>query len=194
MIVKKAVFFGSYGTLSQLPRPHLPEVAFAGRSNVGKSSLINKLLGSSKLAKTSSKPGKTRTLNFYRVNDVCYFVDLPGYGFSRVSKRERAHWRDVIESYLLDRETLRLLILIIDARHGLLANDEQMLTWLLANGLPHIGVLTKADKLGRSRLADERRKLESHGRIPEALFFSAVNGMGKKEIWRIIDSAISVED
>lgn len=191
MIVKDTVFVGSFGALSQLPRGDLPEIGFVGRSNVGKSSLINKLLGVRRLALTSSRPGKTRTINFFRVNDDCHFVDLPGYGFSKVSKREQAGWRRLIEGYLLDRRCLRLLILLIDARHGALANDRQMIGWLRSNGLPHQVVLTKADKLGGNRLAAERRAVsdpshELHG----AIFCSAQKGFGAKEIWRAIDGSL----
>lgn len=191
MIVKETEFVGSFGALSQLPHGDLPEIGFVGRSNVGKSSLINKLLGVRRLAMTSSRPGKTRTINFFRVNSVCHFVDLPGYGFSRVSKREQAGWRRLIEGYLLDRESLRLLILLIDARHGALANDRQMIGWLRSNALPHQIVLTKADKLGGNRLAAERRALadpahELHG----AILCSAQKGFGTREIWSAIDGSL----
>ena len=174
-----------------MPPPALPEVAFAGRANVGKSSLINKLLGAGKLALTSSKPGKTRTLNFFRIDHDCYFVDLPGYGYSRVSKQEQARWRGLIEGYLLDRETLRLLVLIMDARHGPQPNDLRMREWTEANGLPHLAVLTKADKLRPGRLRSEKRRLTGAADwLGRALFFSAVSGMGKKEVWRAINSAV----
>ncbi len=192
MIVKKAVFIGSFGELAQLPRPELPEVGFVGRTNVGKSSLINRLLGAKRLALTSSKPGKTRTINFFRVREECFFVDLPGYGFSRVSKREQTRWRGLIEGYLLGRETLRLLVLLVDARHGLLANDRRMLEWLSANGLPHLDVLTKADKLKRNRLAAQRREVADPGHeLHGAIICSSRTGEGIKSIWSAIETTIA---
>ena len=194
MIVKKAVFIGSFGALGQIPKPSLPEIAFAGRSNVGKSSLINRLLGVRNLALTSSTPGKTRTINFFRVNDDCFFVDLPGYGFSKVSKSEKAGWQNLMEGYLLGPRKLRLLVLIMDIRHGPQAGDIQMLEWMQANDLPYLEVMTKADKLSRNRLAVERRKAESGGHpLRGACFFSARSGIGLKDIWKAIDMAITEE-
>ena len=191
MRVKNAVYIGSYGALNQLPRPALPEIGFIGRSNVGKSSLINKLLGAGKLALTSSRPGKTRTINFFRVNDDCFFVDLPGYGFSRVPKREQDRWRGLIEGYLLGRESLRLLILLVDARHGALANDRRMIEWLVGNELPFRVVLTKADKIGRNRFAALRRELKAPGHeLSGAVVCSAQSGEGMKEVWSAVDSAL----
>jgi len=161
---------------------------------VGKSSLINRLLGVKRLAMTSSRPGKTRTINFFRVNEECYFVDLPGYGFSRVPKREQARWQDLIEGYLLGRQCLRLLILLIDARHGALANDLQMIDWLKSHRLPHQVVLTKADKLGRNRLAAERRALSrDEHKLRGAILCSAEDGYGMKNVWSAIDAALGAE-
>jgi GTP-binding protein len=191
MNVRKAVFVGSFGDLSRLPAPGLPEIAFVGRANVGKSTLINRLLGVRNLALTSSKPGKTRTVNFFRVNDDCFFVDLPGYGFSRVSKREQDRWRDLIEGYLLGRHTLRLLVHLMDARHGPLANDEQLHRWVSAHRLPYLPVLTKTDKLSRSRLSAERRGAEGgDGALRGVMFSSAVTGAGLKEIWKAIENRV----
>ena len=191
MRIRNAAYIGSYGVLSQLPRPTMPEIGFIGRSNVGKSSLINKLLGSGKLALTSSRPGKTRTINFFRVNDDCFFVDLPGYGFSRVPKREQLRWRGLIEGYLLGREGLRLLVLLVDARHGALANDRRMIEWLVGNGLPFRVVLTKADKVGRNRVAAMRRSLSAPGHeLSGAVICSAHSGEGMKEVWSAIDGAL----
>lgn len=188
----KTEFIGSFGTLAQLPPERLPEISFVGRSNVGKSSLINKLLGVRRLALTSSKPGKTRTINFFRVNEAIDFVDLPGYGFSKASKRERESWRKLIEGYLLGRGSLRLLVLLVDARHGPLANDRQMISWLSSHDIPFIMVLTKADKLNRNRQTLEKRKVadpehELHGSV----LCSAVTGTGIKTIWRCIEHAVS---
>jgi GTP-binding protein len=192
MVVKEAVFVGSFGVLSQLPGADLPEFAFVGRSNVGKSSLINKLLGTRRLAQTSSKPGKTRTINFFRVNNGCYFVDLPGYGFSRASKREQQRWRSLIEGYLINRATLRLLIMLIDARHGALANDRRMFSWLTGHQLPFAVVLTKADKLGSNRLAAESRAIaDPTHELYGAILCSAAKGFGLKEIWKEIDKSLN---
>jgi GTP-binding protein len=191
MVINEAIFIGSFGSLKQLPRQELPEVAFVGRSNVGKSSLINKLLGARRLALISSTPGKTRTINFFRVNSACYFVDLPGYGFSKVSKQEQARWRGLIEGYLLGREALRLLILLIDARHGSLANDRRMISWLTGHALPFQVVLTKADKLSGNKLAAEKLALaDSAHELHGAVLCSAVKGAGTKEIWRAIDESL----
>ncbi len=123
------------------------EIAFAGRSNVGKSSLLNAITGKKKLAKISNRPGKTRTINVFSVNGQHYFVDLPGYGFARVSKAEKEHWRALIEGYIIDNPKLKLICLLIDIRHKLQDNDRQMIEWLTFERIPFIIVLTKADKL-----------------------------------------------
>ena len=192
MEVLTTTFVGSFTALKQLPRQGLPEIAFIGRSNVGKSSLINTLLGARRLALISSTPGKTRKINLFKINDRVLFVDLPGYGYAKVSKRERAGWQQMIEGYLLGSDQLRLLIQLIDARHGPMANDRQMFEWLEYHELPYLPVLTKADKLKKNDLARERRRLEN----PEddlfgAILCSARTGMGIKKIWSAIDAAIN---
>lgn len=192
MVVKEAVFIGSFGDVEQLPKTHLPEIAFVGRANVGKSSLINKLLGTGKLARTSSKPGKTRNLNFFRVNGACHFVDLPGYGYSRVSKSEQARWKRLIENYLLNRPTLRLLVVLIDARHGALDNDRRLLEWVEENKLPHVVALTKSDKLSRNRLAAAVKPRAGAGGGPAGpVHCSASTGLGLQDLWRAVDSALA---
>ena len=192
MEVVKTTFVGSYPSLEKMPKGVLPEIAFIGRSNVGKSSLINKLLGSrKKIAKTSSTPGKTRMINLFLVNDRFYFVDLPGYGFAKASKSERNRWQSMIEGYLLGSENLRVLLSLMDARHGALANDRQMLEWLLYQELPFLPVMTKADKLKKNDLAKARKALKDPDNILNgAVFSSTENNMGIKEIWGVIDSSL----
>jgi GTP-binding protein len=191
MEVTSAVFVGSYDTFAQFPNPRLPEIAFIGRSNVGKSSLINKLLGVKNLAKTSSTPGKTRRINLFRVSENINFVDLPGYGFAKVSKAERQTWQGMIEGYLSESEELRLLVLLIDARHGTQSNDQQMLDWLHHIRLPYHMVLTKADKLKRNQLALIKRQTKTSGStVFGATVCSAQTGEGMKDVWRFIDSAL----
>jgi GTP-binding protein len=140
---------------SQFPRTSYPEIAFAGRSNVGKSSLLNALTGRRKLAKVSGTPGKTRQINFFRINERCHFVDLPGYGYARVAKSEREEWSRVIEQFIREREQLRLVVALSDIRHEPTALDRDMFAWLEELGRPFVVVLTKYDKVSRAQ-ADER--------------------------------------
>lgn len=192
MEVTKTAFAGSFKSLAQIPRGTLPEIGFIGRSNVGKSSIINRLLGVKRLAQISSTPGKTRKINLFKINDSFFFVDLPGYGYAKVPKREKAQWQKMIEGYLSGSKNLRLLILLIDARLGALDNDRLMMDWLVSHKLPYLTVLTKADKLKKNKLANDQRKLsdpehELHG----AVHFSSVTGEGMKKIWGAIDAAIA---
>lgn len=140
------------GPTSELPGNTLPEVAFAGKSNVGKSSLINALLNRKSLARTSSQPGKTQTINFYNVNKEIYFVDLPGYGYARVSEAEKKRWGEMIENYLNSSDMLRVVFLLIDIRHKPSANDKQMYDWINYMGFDPVIVATKSDKLKRSQV------------------------------------------
>src|SRR4051794_22334812 len=137
----------SASTPDQFPGEEYPEIAFLGRSNVGKSSLINALLGRKELAFTSSKPGCTQSINFYRVDGSCYFVDLPGYGYARVSKERTHEWKQLIESYLLERRALKLAVLVLDSRRGWMEKDLDLKRWLDAHGKPSLVVATKMDKL-----------------------------------------------
>lgn len=139
------------GPTSKLPAEELPEIAFAGRSNVGKSSLINSLLNRKNLARTSSSPGKTVTINFYIINEMFYFVDLPGYGYAKASLQERAKWGKMIEKYLSTRDVLRAVVLLVDIRHAPTKDDVMMYEWIVANGLKPIIVATKLDKIKRSQ-------------------------------------------
>ena len=146
------------GPTSKLPAEELPEIAFAGRSNVGKSSLINSLLNRKNLARTSSSPGKTVTINFYIINEMFYLVDLPGYGYAKASLQERAKWGKMIEKYLSTRDVLRAVVLLVDIRHAPTKDDVMMYEWIVANGLKPIIVATKLDKIKRSQ-KDKNLKL-----------------------------------
>lgn len=181
--IKKAELEGVYVDVKQLPAGNLPEIALAGRSNVGKSSLINKICNRKNLAKSSSTPGKTRTINYYLINEQWFLVDLPGYGYARVSREEKARWKRMLESYFNQRKQLRGVIQLIDIRHEPGENDILMKEWLLHLQIPLLIVATKADKLSRGartkHMAAIRRALD----LPEMpLFFSARSGEGAEEL------------
>jgi GTP-binding protein len=182
--IKSAVFAKSVFDLRDLPRNGLPEVAFAGRSNVGKSSALNRLVNMKNLAKTSSSPGKTRLINFFLINEKLFFVDLPGYGFAKAPKSMRKAWGKVVEDYLKARESLKGTVLLIDSRRGPLEPDLELLEWLDHYGKEKLIVLTKTDKLGRSALAEVSRKTCEVLRLePKSVVsFSAKTGQGKDEI------------
>ena len=190
-----AEFVMSVGFVRQLPRDGMAEIAFAGRSNVGKSSLVNRLFNRKNLAKTSNTPGKTRTLNFYAVNRRYYFVDLPGYGYAKRSQRERQAWGKLIENYVRDRPSLKGFVQLIDARHDPSREDLQMIDWLLSGEKPFLVVATKADKLSgnklRNRLNQTRRILAFHGNF-DLLPFSATTGRGKDAVWHWIGEVLDV--
>ena len=172
------------------PETSYPEIAFAGRSNVGKSSLLRTILGQRKLIRVSSTPGCTRTINFYLVNEHFFFTDLPGYGFAKVSAKLREKWGQVIETYLAKRQTLRGVVLLIDARHGPTANDLQLWEWLCYYNRPSIVVLTKADKLKQSERPKALKITQTKLGLPstaELILFSARTGEGKKELWKKIN-------
>lgn len=180
----------------QYPATGLPEVAFAGKSNVGKSSLINLLLNRKKLARTSAAPGKTQTINFYNVEDALYFVDLPGYGYAKVSKAERERWGSMIEHYLKKREQLKLVLLLVDVRHMPNENDKLMFDWIVFNGFRPVVVATKADKLKRSQLPKHLKMIrQALGMIPEdqLVAFSALKRTGREELWKKIDAVMAPE-
>jgi GTP-binding protein len=168
---------------AQFPREDRPEIAFLGRSNVGKSSLINALTGSKGLAFTSNRPGCTQAINFYRVDGSHNFVDLPGYGYARVSKDRTLEWKKLIESYLIEREVLDLCILVLDARRGWMEKDLDLKQWLDAHGKPYLVVATKVDKLNQS---ERQRSLAdlSKGHGEPVLSCSAITGRGVREIWQ----------
>jgi GTP-binding protein len=184
-----ASFICSALKAEQFPKRGLPEIAFVGRSNVGKSSLLNKLLGRKGLAKTSSKPGKTQTINFFEVEDKWYFVDLPGYGYARVAKSVKEEWSRRMMDYLRNRESLKIVALLLDARHDPTDNDLHMLELLEESEKPTLIIATKADKLKRSirdkQLKQIRAKLEL---ADDALLipFSSETGEGTRQVWEIV--------
>src|SRR5436190_4450878 len=169
----------------QFPAEEYPEIAFLGRSNVGKSSLINALLGQKALAFTSSKPGCTQSINFYRVDGSCYFVDLPGYGYARVSKDRTLEWKRLIESYLLGRQVLKLSIIVLDARRGWMEPDLELKRWLEVHGKENLAVATKMDKLkNQSEMQRCLAGMREGGR--SGMLCSAETGRGVRKIWQAI--------
>ena len=178
-----AEFIKSVSDPEQFPADGLPEVAFLGRSNVGKSSLINALAGKRGLAFTSNTPGRTQSINFYRIDGKLYFVDLPGYGYAKVPLAAKAEWAKLIEQYLRERTTLGLSFLILDARRGWMDKDLDLKAWLEANNHPYVVVASKIDKLNQ---AEQQRGLKAIRELAEPLPFSAVTGRGVREIWQAI--------
>lgn len=169
-VFNEARFVKSITRLSQKPQPMLPEIAFAGRSNVGKSSLLNALSDNKRLAKTSSTPGKTQLINYFLIDRQHYFVDLPGYGYAKLNRAVKKQWQPMLENFLIHSKQLRLLVLLIDSRHTLQESDEQMIGWLQHENIPFMLVLTKADKLSQNELS----KRESYFRraFPDYHIFS----------------------
>ena len=191
MIIRKAELETVCGITSTLPDNQLPEFAFAGKSNVGKSSLINGLLNRRALARTSSQPGKTQTINFYNVNDALYFVDLPGYGYAKVSVEVKAKWGKMIERYLKKSKMLKCIFLLIDIRHEPSANDKLMYDWIVSNGYKPVIIATKLDKLKRRQIQKHVKMLrEGLGLEKEDVLipFSAETKQGRDEIWSLIEN------
>ncbi|HIQ75639.1 MAG TPA: YihA family ribosome biogenesis GTP-binding protein [Candidatus Cottocaccamicrobium excrementipullorum] len=190
MIIKKAELERVCGITSKLPDNSLPEVAFAGKSNVGKSSMINALMNRKSLARTSSQPGKTQTINFYCINDQLYFVDLPGYGYAKVSVEEKAKWGKMIERYLRTSKMLKAVFLLIDIRHDPSANDRMMYEWIVHNGYRPVIIATKLDKLKRSQVARQVKAVrQGLGMEKEDVLipFSAETKQGRDEILDLIE-------
>jgi GTP-binding protein len=188
MLITSAEFVTSAVRPQQYPAPDLPEFAFAGRSNVGKSSLINTLVSRRKLVQTSSVPGKTRLINFFRVNATFMLVDLPGYGYARVSEIERRKWRPMVEQYLSGRENLKAAVVILDIRRTPNEDDALLLDWLDRREIPAVLVATKADKLSKTAQIKQREAIAAALEVgPEDLvLFSAKTRQGRKELWRIL--------
>ena len=193
MVIKSAELETVCGITSKLPDNMFPEIAFAGKSNVGKSSLINGLLNRKSLARTSASPGKTQTINFYNINKELYFVDLPGYGYAKVSQEIRNKWGKMIEIYLHTSKQLKTVFLLIDIRHAPGENDVTMYNWIVANGYEPVIIATKLDKIKRSQKDKNikiiREKLRT-SKETKIIPFSAVSKQGKEEIWDVIDSSI----
>jgi GTP-binding protein len=191
MKIISAEFIKSAVWPPQYPPASLPEIAFAGRSNVGKSSLINTLVARKNLAKTSNTPGRTQLINFFSINDAVSLVDLPGYGFAKVSRTIKKDWGDMIEAYLRERKNLVLVILILDIRRDPSPDDLSLRDWLAQYGLPYMYVLTKADKLSNNQAIARRRIIEQQlqlaGRV-QTILFSAKTQKGKDEIWQVLDA------
>lgn len=184
------------GRMDQLPDSSMLEIAFAGKSNVGKSSLLNCLINRKKLARTSGQPGKTQTINFYNVEESLYFVDLPGYGYAKVSKKEREKWGAFIESYLTTRVQLRQVVLLVDARHEPGKNDLMMYDWVVYNGYKPLIVATKVDKIKRSQVRKHMNVIQKAFRLPDQksiIPFSATTKQGKEEIWERFDALLETE-
>jgi GTP-binding protein len=175
---------------SQFPKGDRPEVAFLGRSNVGKSSLLNSLLGVNRLARVSGTPGRTQQVHFYLVNEAFFFVDLPGYGYARAPARVRERFTDLIESYLSDRRTMAVAILLTDARHEPMASDVGMAAWLAARKVAFQVVLTKADKVPRGSWKAMREKAGQAFGTENVIMHSSTTGEGRKNLWQIIDLRI----
>ena len=188
--LQQARFLLAAHNLQQLPPPLAPEIAFAGRSNVGKSSLINRLLGRKGLVKTSSKPGKTQSLNFFALGDTLHFVDLPGYGYAQVSKQQRRFWGDLVAGYVEERPNLAAVVVIIDLRHELKQQDLELVDWLRHIGRPYLLVYTKADKLSRNQQEKNAALLDAAlkaGR-QERIIFSSQTGQGRDQVLARIQS------
>ncbi|MGN1232452.1 MAG: ribosome biogenesis GTP-binding protein YihA/YsxC [Candidatus Cryptobacteroides sp.] len=196
MKISKATFAGSSTRVEQRPAPRLPEFAFIGRSNVGKSSLINMLCGSRNLAMTSSTPGKTKLVNHFLINDSWYLVDLPGYGYAKLPDKERAKIKDVIRDYLHNSAEMQLLFVLVDIRHDIGKIDIDFINELGENGIPFAIIFTKGDKLGpvaREAQAERDREILSEfwESLPPCFISSSANGLGKEEILDYIGSVLS---
>ena len=190
MVIKNVSLDIVCGITSKLPSTGRPEVAFAGKSNVGKSSLINALMNRKSLARTSAAPGKTQTINFYNVNEAIYLVDLPGYGYARASEEIKAKWGKMIEDYLHQSNEIRAVFLLIDIRHDPTENDRIMYRWILDHGYEPIIIATKLDKIKRSQVQKQIKAVRQGLKVvPGTMIspFSAQTKQGREEIWEVID-------
>ena len=197
MVIKNVSLETVCGITSRIPENRLPEIAFAGKSNVGKSSLINALMNRKALARTSSQPGKTQTINFYNINDQMYLVDLPGYGYAKVPESERAKWGKMIENYLHKSRQLKAVFLLVDIRHRPGENDRIMYDWITHQGYRPIIIATKLDKLKRSQVQKAIRELrDGLGLTGEetVIPFSSLSKQGRDEIWALMDELTGWND
>ncbi len=194
MIIKNVELETVCGITSKLPENDKPEIAFAGKSNVGKSSLINGLINRKALARTSSQPGKTQTINFYNVNNDLYFVDLPGYGFANVPQSVKEKWGKMIENYLKSSQMLKAVFLLIDIRHDPSKNDKEMYDWIVYNGYEPVIIATKLDKIKRSQIDKQIKAVRTGLNAKKETIiipFSSVTKQGRDEIWQTIESYLN---
>ncbi len=197
MVIKNVELEIVLGPTSKLPVTALPEIAFAGKSNVGKSSLINAMMNRKSLARTSSQPGKTQTINFYNINKELYFVDLPGYGFAKVSKESQAKWGALIEKYLRTSKRLKSVFLLIDIRNGAKAHDKEMYDWIIYNGYQPIIIATKVDKISRNQIPRQLKLIREGlgiGTDIRMIPFSSETKQGRDEVWALIEELIAATD
>ncbi len=193
MIIKNVELEIVCGITSSVPETQLPEIAFAGKSNVGKSSLINGLMNRKSYARTSAQPGKTQTINFYNINEELYFVDLPGYGYAKVNQAVKEKWGKMIERYLVQSKQLKAVFLLIDIRHEPSVNDKNMYDWILHNGYQPIIIATKLDKINRSQVQKHMKMIKTGLNMEKGttiIPFSAVSKQGRDEIYALIDSLL----
>lgn len=194
MVIKNVSLETVCGITSKLPETDKPEIAFAGKSNVGKSSLINALMNRKALARISAQPGKTQTINFYNINDAMYLVDLPGYGYAKVPQSVKEKWGKMVERYLHTSRQLRAVFLLIDIRHEPSANDRQMYEWVSYQGYDPIIIATKLDKVKRSQLSKQLKLIRTGLNVKAGtriLPFSALTKQGREEIWELMDHLIA---
>lgn len=197
MVIKSINLETVCGITSTLPENDKPEIAFAGKSNVGKSSLINALMNRKSYARISATPGKTQTINFYNINEVMYLVDLPGYGYAKVSEKEKEQWGRLIERYLHSSARLKAVFLLIDIRHEPSANDKMMYRWIVDQGYEPVIIATKLDKIKRSQIQKHIKMIrEGLSLVPgtKVIPFSSSTKQGREEIWELIETRISSED
>ena len=196
MVIKNVNLETVCGITSKLPENNMPEIAFAGKSNVGKSSLINALMNRKSYARISATPGKTQTINFYNINEELYLVDLPGYGYAKVSEKEKQQWGRLIERYLHQSAQLRAVFLLIDIRHDPSANDRMMYHWILDQGFAPIIIATKLDKLKRSQVAKHIKMLKEGLELrpgTTVIPFSSGTKQGREEIWELVETQYLAE-
>ena len=194
MVIRNVELETVCGVTSTLPENTLPEFAFAGKSNVGKSSLINALMNRKALARTSSQPGKTQTINFYNINDERYLVDLPGYGYAKVSQEAKEQWGKMIERYLHSSKQLKAVFLLIDIRHDPSANDKQMYQWMRHYGFDPIIIATKLDKINRSQIQKQLKAIRVGLEAQKDTIiipYSSLSKQGREEIYDLLDSILS---
>lgn len=196
MVIKNVSLETVCGITSKLPENQYMEFAFAGKSNVGKSSLINGLMNRKALARTSAQPGKTQTINFYNVNDACYFVDLPGYGYARANEEIKAKWGKMIENYLHKSKQLKAVFLLVDIRHAPSGNDRLMYDWILNQGFEPIIIATKLDKINRSQIQKQVKIIKEGLQVVDGTVvipYSAQTKQGREEIYSLMDSYLGKE-